>query len=176
MPDQAGFALWFTGPPGAGKSTIAAALADQLRQQELRVQLLDSDALRAVLTPNPTYQRAERDWFYGVIVYLAQLLTQNGVNVLIAATASRRAYREQARAAIGRFAEIYITCPLPVLQQRDPKGIYAKAAAGAATNVPGLDEPYEPPQQPAVTIDTARQSVDEGVAAVLAYLAGEMKM
>ena len=166
MAEQAGIALWFTGPPAAGKSTLAEAVAEQLRQQGHRVQILDSDALRAVLTPQPTYEQSERDWFYGAMVYIGQLLTQNGVNVLFAATASRRAYREEARRTIERFAEIYVSCSLACLQERDPK-----AAAGTATNVPGIDEPYEPPLHPAVTVETESQSVTEGAAAVLAFLA-----
>jgi adenylylsulfate kinase len=171
MNSENGFALWLTGPPAAGKSTLAAALAEQLRQQGHQVQILDSDTLRAVLTPEPTYTQVERDWFYGVMVYIGQLLTKNGVNVIFAATAGRRAYREEARTSIARFAEVYVHCSLAGLQARDPKGIYAKAAAGTATNVPGLHAPYEPPLDPAVTIETERQSVAEGVASLLAYLA-----
>lgn len=172
--EQEGFALWLTGPPAAGKSTLAEAVADHLRQEGLRVQVLDSDLLRTILTPEPTYQQAERDWFYGVMIYIGQLLTQNGVNVLFAATASRRTYREQARALIPRFAEVYVHCSIACLKARDPKGLYAKAAAGEISNVPGVDEPYEPPERPAVTIDTEHQSVAEGAAAILTYLEREL--
>jgi adenylylsulfate kinase len=150
---------------------LATALAAALAQQGVPVQILDSDELRAVLTPAPTYTRAERDWFYATLVYIGQLLTQNGVNVIFAATANRRAYRDAARGQISCFAEIYVHASLARLQERDPKGIYANVATGAATNVPGIDEPYEPPRQPAVVIDTERQSVTEGVAAIQTFLA-----
>ncbi|MCB0061839.1 MAG: adenylyl-sulfate kinase [Caldilineaceae bacterium] len=165
-----GFALWFTGLPAAGKSTLAEAVAVQLRQHGVAVEILDSDQLRQVLTPHPTYEDDERDWFYAVMVYIGQLLTNHGVNVLFAATAAQRTYREVARQMMPRFAEIYVDCPLERLQARDPKGIYAKAAAGTIHNVPGVDTPYEPPLSPEVVVNTEQQSVAEGVAALIVFL------
>ncbi|MEZ4674011.1 MAG: adenylyl-sulfate kinase [Caldilineaceae bacterium] len=170
MTSQTGFALWFTGLPASGKSTLAAGVAAQLHKRGISVQILDSDELRQVLTPNPTYTLTERDWFYGVMAYMGQLLTKNGVNVIFAATANRRYHRDRARAFIPRFAEVYVHCPPERLRERDPKGIYALAAAGDAPHVPGIGEPYEAPLQPAVTVDTEQQHVDEAVAAIVAYI------
>ncbi|HMN29615.1 MAG TPA: adenylyl-sulfate kinase, partial [Caldilineaceae bacterium] len=143
-----GFAIWLTGLPASGKTTLARALQEQLARQSIDTVILDSDELRRILTPQPTYRADERDWFYAVLAGLAGWLTGSGINVLIAATANRRTYRQAARAAIKRFAEIYVTCALETCQQRDRKGIYAAANAGQADHVPGLGSAYEPPLQP----------------------------
>lgn len=165
-----GFALWLTGLPASGKSALARELQQRLAQRDLHTLILDSDALRGVLTPQPTYTRAEREWFYSVIVYLAAWLVDNGLNVLIAATGHRRHYRQQARARIERFAEVYVRCPLAVCQARDPKGIYALARAGRADNVPGVGVPYEVPTAPEAAVDTDRLQVDAAGTAILAQL------
>lgn len=149
-----GFAIWLTGLPASGKTTLARALQARLAQAGIATQLLDSDALRRVLTPNPTYAPAERDHFYGVLAWLAALLTANGVNVIIAATAAQRAYRDAARAQIARFAEVYVSTPLDVCAARDPKGLYAQAASNSASRLPGRGVAYEPPLRPEVTFDT----------------------
>src|SRR4030042_4606895 len=114
----------------------------------IRVQLLDSDDLRRRLTPHPTYSPEERDWFYEIITYLAELLTDNGVNVLIAATASRRAYREMARSRINRFAEVYVDCSIEVCRARDPKRLWESMEKREITGLPGTGGPYEPTEHP----------------------------
>lgn len=164
---DSGFAIWLTGLPAAGKTTLALGLADALEGAGLPVQVLDSDHLRRVLTPEPTYSWEERDWFYRVMAFIGQLLTQNGVNVIFAATACRRAYRDHARAAIDRFAEAYVQCPLETCMARDEKGIYQKALRGEATTVPGLQVPYEAPEHPEITIDTETQTPSGGVQTIL---------
>ena len=156
-----GFAIWLTGLPSAGKSTLARILQSRLQARGLPVELLDSDELRRQLTPHPTYSAEERDWFYGTLTFLAELLTRNGVNVLIAATGPRRAYRRAARARIPRFAEVYLACPPQVCQERDPKGLWRKAAAGEISNLPGAGAIYEPPLAPEASVDTARFSAEE---------------
>lgn len=161
------FAIWLTGLPASGKTTLARGLADALERSCLRVQVLDSDHLRRVLTPEPTYTRKERDWFYRVMVFLGQLLAQNGVNVIFAATASRQSYRDEARAAFDRFAEVYVRCSLETCMARDEKGTYQKALEGEATTVPGLQVPYQVPEHPEVTVDTEAQTPAEGVQVVL---------
>jgi adenylylsulfate kinase len=168
--EHSGFALWLTGLPASGKSTLAEGLARALREQDIAVQILDSDELRNVLTPDPTYSPEEREWFHQVVAFIARLLTQNGVNVLIAATANRRRYRDHARQVIERFAEIYVKCSLDTCMARDEKGVYEKAMAGRATTVPGLQVPYEPPLDPAAVVDTERASPQEGAQQIRARL------
>jgi adenylylsulfate kinase len=124
------FALWFTGLPAAGKTTLARAVQRQLADRDVQTLLLDSDEMRMILTPQPTYAAEEREWFYRVLADLAAWLVRNGINVLIAATANRRAYRQRARQQIARFGEVYVRCGLATCQRRDPKGIYARQWCG----------------------------------------------
>jgi adenylylsulfate kinase len=168
-PEQ-GFVVWLTGLPASGKTTLAGHLADRLADRGVQVQILDSDELRTVLTPDPDYSQAERDWFYATMTYIGQLLAQNGVPVIIAATASRRHYREQARQVMHRFVEVYVRCSLQTCMDRDTKGIYAKAQSGAADTVPGIQVPYEPPLNPELSIDTEAQTAEAGTREILAWL------
>ena len=172
MPKDArpGFALWLTGLPSSGKTTLAHALRRLLAERGIAVQILDSDELRRRLTPNPTYSAEERDWFYGIITFLAELLTTNGVNVLIAATAARRAYRQAARERIPRFAEVHVECAPEVCRARDPKGLWQRADRGEITNLPGAGVPYEAPDAPEARVDTARHSAEAAAHRVLKQL------
>ncbi len=146
-----GFVWWFTGRPASGKTTLAISVQRILAERGIASQLLDSDELRKVLTPHPSYNEQERDWFYATLRYIAILLAQNGVNVLIAATAAKRGYREMAQ--LSRFAEIYVETDLETCRQRDPKGLYARAAAGEIETLPGVGAAYEPPLAPDVRVD-----------------------
>ena len=160
---EAAFAVWLTGLPASGKSAIAKALAAELAGRGVRAAVLESDIVRREISPRPEYGDAGRDAFYATIAYLAQVLVLHGVPVIIDATANRRTYRDRARSAIPRFIEVYVRCPLPVCQARDPKGIYRRAAEGTAQNVPGVSTPYEPPLMPEVVVDGERD--DPAVAA-----------
>ena len=170
MAVQPGFTVWLTGLPASGKTTLARALCQRLEAQGLTAQLLDSDELRQKLTPQPTYSATERDWFYEMIVFLAELLTQNGVNVVIAATASRRAYRQAARACLPHFVEVHVTCPVTVCKARDPKRLWQKAAAGQIVTLPGVGVHYQPPLWPELSVNTAEQSVETAVDHIYHYL------
>ncbi len=160
-----GWCVWVTGLPGSGKSVVSEALHNLLERKGIHAQILASDALRKVLTPKPTYSLEERDIVYATLVYIAKLLTKNGVNVIIDATGNLRRYRENARKQITRFMEAYLECPLEVCFQREskrgktyeaPKQIYAKALEGKAPTVPGVGQPYEPPLNPEITLDTTK--------------------
>jgi len=138
-------------------------LLELLSQKDIHAQLLSSDALRKVLTPKPTYSPEERDIVYATLVYIARLLTQNGINVIIDATGNLKRYRENARKQVPRFIEAYLECPLEVCAEREakrgktyqaPKHIYAKALEGKASTVPGIGQPYELPLNPELTINT----------------------
>lgn len=146
------FAIWLTGLPASGKSTVASALEKQLNQRGIRAAVLESDALRRILTPQPTYSEKERELFYKQMAYIGRLLAEHGVPVIFDATANRRQYRDAARAAIPCFLEIYVECPLETCLARDPKGIYRNAAAGESSSVPGLQAVYEPPERPDLVI------------------------
>jgi len=164
------FAVWLTGLPASGKSAIARELAGRLRQAGVTIQVLESDAVRTFLTPAPTYEPAERDLFYRALAYSASVLVAHGVSVILDATATRRAYRDLARALIPRFLEVAVECPLSVCQQRDYKGTYRRGMEGGSHTVPGLQEPYEPPLLPDVIVDTTRTSPDGGADQVFAAL------
>ena len=164
MPKE-GWCIWITGLPGSGKSVVSEALYKLLEKKGIHAQILASDALRKVLTPRPTYSLEEREIVYATLVYIAKLLTQNGANVIIDATGNLRRYRQRARRKISRFMEAYLECPLKVCFQREserektygaPKRIYTKAFEGKASTVPGIGQPYEPPINPEITLDTTK--------------------
>ena len=160
---ETAFAVWLTGLPASGKSTVARALSAELGGRGIRAAVLESDVLRREITPNAKYGDAERDAFYATLAYLARVLVLHNVPVIVDATANRRAYRDRARKAIARFLEVHVRCPLAVCQARDPKGIYRRGVAGTALNVPGVSAPYEPPLAPEVVVDGERD--DAAVAA-----------
>jgi adenylylsulfate kinase len=161
--DPAGFAIWITGLPASGKTATARELRKMLQENyNIRCASLESDALRRVLTPEPSYSLKERDWFYSVLLFIGELLIKNGVNVLFDATANRRAYRDHARQSLGRFLEVYIRCPLEVCMARDPKGIYRKASMGETATAPGVQDVYEEPLSPEVIIDSDKVGPQKG--------------
>ncbi len=164
MKNTTPFAIWLTGLPACGKSTIAAALVAGLGEYGVNPVVLESDALRKVLTPKPTYSDEERDAFYRAMVYIGGMFIDHGVPVIFDATANRRAYRDAARQGIERFIEVYVHTPLSVCEQRDPKGIY-RAARGDTGNVPGVHAPYELPRAPEISVSgsgaDAKQSANE---------------
>ncbi len=153
MNTEQGFAVWITGLPSSGKSSVTRELIKKLKAQGIRIVVLESDEMRKILTPEPTYSPEERDWFYRTLALLGALLTRSGVNVVFDATANKRAYRDHARSLIQRFIEVHVDCPIEICRKRDPKGIYARAASGTATEVPGVQAAYEPPLKPDLTVD-----------------------
>ena len=154
------FAVWITGLPASGKSTIAAALRAQLADRGVDIAVLESDVLRKVFGGDRPYSAEGRDAFYRQMIFVGSLLVEHGVPVIFDATANRRVYRERARREIDQFLEVYLDVPLATCIARDPKGIYRGAASGEATNVPGLQDPYEPPEAPDVIVDGENPGAD----------------
>jgi len=174
-----GWCVWVTGLPGSGKSTIAKRLRKKLESLRIHVQILSSDMLRKVVTPKPTYMEQERDIVYGTLVFVAKLLTQNGVNVIIDATGNRRRYRDHARKEIPKFMEAYVRCPLEVCIKREtkrkvytyaPKEVYKKAFTGKSATVPGIGAPYEEPENPEVIVDSHKLDADQCAQKILESL------
>lgn len=164
-----GFGIWITGIPASGKSSITRALVVKLQDRGVPAVVLESDEMRRILTPEPGYGPDERDRFYHTLALLGEVITKNGVNVIFDATANRQSYRDEARSRIRLFIEVHVTCPIAVCIKRDPKGIYARAASGEASTVPGIQDAYEPPPAPEVIVDGQRPP-DESAEAVISKL------
>ena len=167
---QEGFTLWFTGLSGAGKTTISQLVERALRERGLRVEVLDGDVVRTNLSKGLGFSKEDRDENIRRIGFVCQLLSRNGVAAIAAAISPYREVRDEVRARIGRFVEVYVECPLDTLVERDVKGLYRKALAGEIRNFTGVDDPYEPPLNPEVVARTDRESPEESGARVLAAL------
>lgn len=164
------FAIWLTGLPASGKSTIVAELKPALEGLGYRVEVLESDAVRRILTPEPTYSREERDLFYRALAFMGARLVAHGVTVIFDATANRRVYRDFARSLIPRFIEVAVECSLELAMQRDYKGTYQRGQRGESATVPGLQDAYEAPLNPEVSIDTTKVQGSEAAGTVLEYV------
>lgn len=153
--------MWFTGLSGAGKSTISEIVFDRLRKAGAKVELLDGDVVRTHLSKGLGFSKEDRDINIRRIGFVSELLTRNGVIALVAAISPYRAVREEVRANIGDFVEVYVHCPIEVLAERDVKGLYKKALAGEIGSFTGVSDPYEPPVNPEVAIDSSKEKIED---------------
>jgi adenylylsulfate kinase len=161
--------LWFTGLPSSGKSTIARWVADQLRALGLPVEQLDGDTIRRIF-PNTGFSRPERDTHVKRVGYLASKLEQHGVFVVASLVSPYEDSRRFVRGLCTTFVEVYVATPLEVCEQRDVKGLYAKARRGEIMNFTGIDDPYEQPSSPELTLDTTKLTVAEAGGRVLHFM------
>lgn len=158
--------LWFTGLSGSGKSTIARALFEAIRNRGVAVEYLDGDQMRE-LFPGTGFSRAERDAHVRRVGFLASRLEHHGVTVVCALISPYREARAAARERCRRFVEVYVSTPLDECERRDVKGLYARARRGELPSFTGVDDPYEVPLAPEVTLDTRKVSVDDAVTRLL---------
>ena len=162
---QCGLTIFFTGLPGAGKSTIASELVVRLEGKSTRsVTLLDGDIVRKILSSELGYSREHRDANILRIGYVASEITKHGGIAICAVIAPYEAMRNHVRSMIGQhgdFAEVYVATPLEVCEQRDPKGLYSKARSGLIREFTGVSDPYEPPINAEIVIDTSKLSIEE---------------
>lgn len=168
--DQRGVAVWFTGFSGAGKSTIAEALTDKLKSYGCQLEVLDGDEVREHLTKDLGFSKEDRDTNIRRIGFVAKLLVRNGVIVLVPVISPYRSIREEMRANIKDFVEVFVNAPLSVCEARDVKGLYKKAREGEIKQFTGIDDPYEPPNNPEVECRTDLEELDESVGKIFSKL------
>ncbi|MGW8377135.1 adenylyl-sulfate kinase [Streptomyces sp. ODS28] len=172
---ELGATVWLTGLPSAGKTTIAYALAEELRGEGRRVEVLDGDEIRTFLSAGLGFSRTDRDTNVQRIGFVAELLASHGVTVLVPVIApyadSREAVRKRHQAEGTGYVEVHVATPVDVCSERDVKGLYAKQAAGEINGLTGVDDPYEAPEHPDLVIEAHRQDVRESTAALRALLA-----
>jgi len=171
---EQGITVWFTGLSGSGKTTISQAVANQLTALGYKVEILDGDVIRQNLTKGLGFTKEDRDENIRRIGFVANLLARNGVIVLVAAISPYRATRQEVRERIGNFMEVYVNAPLEICEERDVKGLYARARAGEIENFTGVDDPYEEPENPEVECHTDVETVSESVEKVLEALEGAL--
>ena len=162
-----GFAIWLTGLPASGKTTISLALAERLTEQGHSVETLDGDEIRRGLSADLGYSAENRRQHNRRVIFVSKLLVRNGVVVLIPLISPYRETRAYARSELQRFVEVYVKCPVEECIRRDPKGLYAKAIRGEIKNFTGIDDPYEEPTSPELIVETNLLSVEECVTRIM---------
>lgn len=163
--------LWFTGLSGSGKSTIAERVHAELERRGTEAEYIDGDALRAVF-PGTGFTREQREEHLRRTGYMASRLEAHGIMVVASFVSPYRESRDFIRKLCRNFVEIYVSTPLEECERRDVKGLYARARKGEIRNFTGIDDPYEPPEHPELTLDTRVLSVEQSVAKVLERFGG----
>ncbi len=171
-PKAAGFIVWIEGLPRSGKTTLAQAVAGSLKTAGYEVQILDGDEVRRMFSPELGFSRKDREVHARRVSYVARMLASHGVVVLVAMITPYETSRQAARAeAKGPFVEVWLRCPVEVCKQRDSSGLYARALKGDLSKVTGIDDPFEEPLDPDLTVDTSRLSVAASTDRILSFLA-----
>lgn len=168
---RTGFTVWFTGLSGSGKSTVARRVAAELARRRLPVELLAGGEFRQNISRGLGFSPADRATNVRRIGYVAKLLSRNGVAVITTAVSPDRAVREECRLQIPHFVEVWVDCPLELCEARDPKGLYRRARLGLVEHLPGLDDPYEPPERPELVLRSDVETPDAMAGSVLQRLA-----
>ena len=170
MNEERGFTLWFTGLSGSGKTTISEIVEHELRERERHVEVLDGDIVRTNLSKGLTFSRDDRNINVLRIGFVANLLTRNGVGVIVSAISPYKEARDQVRRRIVDFVEVFVDAPLEVCAERDVKGLYKKAYAGEIEQFTGVSDPYEPPNAPDLVLKTDEESPQESSRKVIEKL------
>jgi adenylylsulfate kinase len=170
MEKERGFTLWFTGLSGSGKTTISEIVEHELRERGRPVEVLDGDIVRTNLSKGLSFSREDRNINVLRIGFVANLLTRNGVAVIVSAISPYKEARDQVRRRIIDFVEVFVDAPLEVCAERDVKGLYKKAFDGEIQQFTGVSDPYEPPSAPDLTLKTEEEEPHESVRKVLEKL------
>ncbi len=165
-----GFVLWLTGLPGSGKSTLAKLIGERLRFENAETEELDGDEVRKWLSPSEGYSREDRERHLKRVAHVAALLSKHKVAVIASFVSPYKSSRDYARSVIPGFVEVYVKCSVETCKKRDPKGLYGKASAGKISNMTGVQDEYESPLNPEITVDTEHSIPQECVAEIFSRL------
>ena len=168
--EHKGFTLWFTGLPCSGKSALADAVAEDLKSRGMKVERLDGDIVRRSLTRDLGFTEEDRNMNIERVTFVAKLLTRNGVAVLASFVSPYNKIRAYSRNEIGNYILVYVKCPVEVCEERDVKGMYAKARTGEIKDFTGIDHPFEEPDNADITVETDNQTVKKSKAIILKAL------
>ena len=167
---QQGFTLWLTGLSGAGKTTVAMALENELHERGLLIERLDGDTVREGLTRDLGFSKEDRDKNIERVCFVARLLSRNRVGVVASFISPYREARDNVRQQTTNFIEVYVNAPLEVCAARDVKGLYAKAFAGQIQGFTGVNDPYEAPENPEIILHTDKETLEQSVNIIIDYL------
>jgi adenylylsulfate kinase len=174
MATEKGFCLWFTGLSGSGKTTITNLLVKEMRKRGAKLEVLDGDIVRQNLSKGLGFSKEDRDTNIRRVAFVADLLSRNEVPVITAAISPYRQLRDEARAKMdGRFIEAYVKASVETCEERDVKGLYAKARSGEIKEFTGVSDPYEAPESAELVIETEEQTPEESARQILDYLEGQ---
>jgi sulfate adenylyltransferase len=165
-----GFVLWFTGLSGSGKTTLSLLVASELAARGVHAERLDGDEIRQHFSRNLGFSREDRDENVRRLGFVAGIVERCGACAIVSAISPYRAGRDGVRRSVARFVEVFTECPLSVLTERDPKGLYKRAAAGELHHLTGVDDPYEIPEAPDVHLRTDEESAVASAKKILVFL------
>jgi len=168
--EQKGFTLWMTGLSGAGKTTIAKIIETELKNRGVKIERLDGDVVRQSLTRDLGFSKEDRDKNIERVAFVAKLLSRNGVGVLASFISPYQAVRDMVRSETTNFIEVFVHAPLEVCIERDVKGLYKKAMQGEIPNFTGVSDPYEPPVNAEIVLNTHEESPEQSARRVISYL------
>ena len=168
--EHKGFTLWFTGLPCSGKTVLADAVAEELRSKGMKVERLDGDIVRKSLTKDLGFTEEDRNMNIERVTFVAKLLSRNGVAVLASFVSPYNKIRAYSRKEIGNYVLVYVKCSLEECENRDVKGMYAKARAGEIKDFTGIDHPFEEPNEVEIVVETDEQTIEESKEIVMSTL------
>jgi len=170
MSDKKGLVIWFTGLPCSGKTTLSKEIEKYFQDKNLPIQRLDGDVVRETISNDLGFSKDDRDKNIERMSYIAQMLANNGVNVVSAFVSPYQQMRDFTRTLCDDFVEVYVKCDIDECIERDVKGMYAKAASGEIKDFTGVQDPFEVPNNPEIILDTQNKSIEENVQEIISYI------
>ncbi len=175
MKTEKGMVIWFTGLPCSGKTTLSKEIEKYFQDKGLPIQRLDGDVVRTTISNDLGFSKEDRDKNIGRLSYVAQMLSNNGVNVVSAFVSPYKKMRDFTRGLCKNFIEVHVDCGVEECRRRDVKGMYAKAEKGEIEDFTGVQDPFEKPQNPEITVNTEKETIDQSVQKIIDYIEKQLQ-